>query len=139
MRPIKSLRLATAFVLELAILAPPCLANIPIIDLPEIGDPTSTLMTGQEEIELGSAFYRSLHAQVPISKDPEIHDYIQSLGNRLTINSDNPAQPFTFFVVEDPVINAFAGPGGYIGVNSGLILLTEQAVSYTHLTLPTKA
>lgn len=126
MRASRPLKLATVLILDLALLMEPCLANMPIIDLPEIGDSTSTLMTGKEEMELGAAFYRSLHAKVSISKDPEIHDYIQSLGNRLTINSDNPAQPFTFFVVEDPVINAFAGPGGYIGVNSGLILLTEQ-------------
>ena len=126
MSTLRPLMLAMLLILELGSGLSPCDANIPIIELPEIGDPTSTLMTGQEEIELGAAFYRSLHAQVPLSKDPEVNDYIQSLGNRLTINSDNPAQPFTFFVVEDPVINAFAGPGGFIGVNSGLILLTEQ-------------
>ncbi len=101
-------------------------AEMPDIELPDIGDPTGTLMTAQQESALGEAFYRNLHATLQINADPEVQDYIQSLGSRLTINSDNPAQTFTFFVVNEPVINAFAGPGGYIGVNSGLILLTEQ-------------
>lgn len=126
MRPSPLLSLLTALALECGALSQEAHGAMPVIELPEIGDPTHTLMTGQQEQDLGAAFYRNLHARMPIAKDPEIRDYIQALGNRLTINSDNPAQPFTFFVVEDSVVNAFAGPGGYIGVNSGLILLTEQ-------------
>ena len=101
-------------------------AAMPDIELPDIGDPTGTLMTPQQEAELGAAFYRNLHSQMEINSDLEVTDYIQSLGAKLTANSDAPATPFTFFVVNQPVINAFAGPGGYIGVNSGLILLTEE-------------
>jgi predicted Zn-dependent protease len=95
------------------------------IELPDIGDPTGTLMTPLQETELGAAFYRSLHSQLTVNQDPEVLDYIQSLGQKLTESSDNPAQNFHFFVVTDPGINAFAGPGGYIGVNSGLFLTTE--------------
>jgi predicted Zn-dependent protease len=102
------------------------LAELKIIELPDIGDPTGTLMTPQQEAELGAAFYRNLHNQMEVNQDPEVLDYMQSLGSRLTASSDNPSQPYTFFVVNDPVINAFAGPGGYIGVNSGLILLSEE-------------
>jgi predicted Zn-dependent protease len=95
------------------------------IELPDIGDPTGTLMTPQQEAELGAAFYRKLHSQLEVNQDPEVTDYIQSIGQKLVISSDNPAQKFTFFVVNDPGINAFAGPGGYIGVNSGLLLTSE--------------
>ncbi len=105
---------------------PAALAAMPSIELPDIGDPTGTLMTAQQEDQLGAAFFRSLHAKLEINTDPEILDYIQSVGARLAASSDAPAQNFTFFVVNDPVINAFAGPGGYIGVNSGLILLSEE-------------
>jgi len=101
-------------------------AEMPNIELPEIGDPTGTLMTPQQEAELGAAFYRNLHSTMEINSDPEVQDYIQSIGSRLAASSDTPNQSFTFFVVNEPVINAFAGPGGYIGVNSGLILLAEQ-------------
>lgn len=96
------------------------------MNLPDIGDPTGTLMTPKQETELGEAFFRSLHSDMEVSQDPEVLEYIQSVGDKLTTNSDNPSQHYTFFVVNDPVINAFAGPGGYIGVNSGLVLLSEE-------------
>jgi predicted Zn-dependent protease len=94
--------------------------------LPEIGDPTGTLFTPDQERELGEAFFRNLHNQVLISEDPEITEYIQSIGQKLAANSDNPQQNFTFFIVVAPEINAFAGPGGYIGINSGLLLTSES-------------
>ncbi len=97
----------------------------PHTELPEIGDPSGTLFTPLQEKELGEAFFRSLHGQAEISDDPEVAEYIQSIGQKLASNSDNPSQSFHFFVVNDPVINAFAGPGGYIGVNTGLILISE--------------
>lgn len=96
------------------------------IILPDIGDPSGALITPSQEQALGAAFFRSLHGQLRINQDLEIQDFIESLGERLAVNSDNPVQPFHFFVVLDPAINAFAGPGGYIGVNSGLILTTES-------------
>ncbi|MGI9213337.1 MAG: beta-barrel assembly-enhancing protease [Methylococcaceae bacterium] len=94
--------------------------------LPDMGDPTGTLMTPLQETQLGAAFFRSLHGQLKIDEDPEVLDFIQSLGQKLTAVSDTPTQTFHFFVVNDPAINAFAGPGGYIGVNSGLILTSES-------------
>ncbi|WP_228124856.1 beta-barrel assembly-enhancing protease [Candidatus Methylospira mobilis] len=93
--------------------------------LPEIGDPSGTLLSTHEEIELGAAFFRSLHGQIHINEDPETTDYIQRIGQKLSANSADPEHAYHFFVVMEPNINAFAGPGGYIGVNSGLILTTE--------------
>ena len=95
------------------------------IDLPEMGDSAGTLISPQEEKQLGEAFFRSLHQQVDINQDSEIQQYIQNIGEKLVSHSDTPAYPFHFFVVMENAINAFAGPGGYIGVNSGLILMTE--------------
>jgi predicted Zn-dependent protease len=95
------------------------------IELPDMGDSSGTIITPEEEKQLGEAFFRSLHSQIAINQDPEIQEYIQSVGQKLTANSDTPGHPFHFFVVLENDINAFAGPGGYIGVNSGLILTTE--------------
>lgn len=95
------------------------------IDLPEMGDSAGALISPQEEKQLGEAFFRSLHQQVDINQDSEIQQYIQNIGEKLVSHSDTPAYPFHFFVVMENAINAFAGPGGYIGVNSGLILMTE--------------
>jgi predicted Zn-dependent protease len=58
--------------------------------------------------------------------DPLVDDYISDLGFRLAANSDRPKNHFAFFVVKDPEINAFAAPGGYIAVNSGLIIITRN-------------
>ncbi|MEQ1558752.1 MAG: M48 family metalloprotease [Methyloglobulus sp.] len=95
------------------------------IDLPDMGDSSGTIITPAEEKELGEHFFRSLHSQVAINQDAEIQEYIQGIGQKLAANSDGPKLPFHFFVVMENDINAFAGPGGYVGVNSGLIVLTE--------------
>ncbi|MEI8236361.1 MAG: M48 family metalloprotease [Methylococcaceae bacterium] len=95
------------------------------LNLPEMGDSAGTLISPQEEKQLGEAFFRGLHQQVDINQDSEIQQYIQTIGEKLVSQSDTPAYPFHFFVVMENAINAFAGPGGYIGVNSGLILMTE--------------
>jgi beta-barrel assembly-enhancing protease len=95
------------------------------LTLPDMGDSSGTLITPLEEKELGEAFFRSLHSQIAINQDPEIQQYIELIGEKLAASSDNPSQPFHFFVVMENDINAFAGPGGYVGVNSGLILMTE--------------
>lgn len=118
--------LATGLLLHATLFPHALRADVPTIDLPDIGDPTGTLMTPRQEAELGAAFFRNLHNQMEVSEDAEIRDYIQSIGSRLTAVSDTPQLTFTFFVINSPVINAFAGPGGYIGVNSGLLLLTEE-------------
>ncbi len=95
------------------------------IELPDMGDSSGALISPEEEKKLGEAFFRSLHTQVTINQDSEIQQYIQSIGEKLVAHSDAPSYPFHFFVVMENDINAFAGPGGYIGVNSGLILMTE--------------
>ncbi|WP_031432672.1 M48 family metalloprotease [Methylomarinum vadi] len=99
--------------------------DIDKIELPDMGDSSGTLISPKQEQELGEAFFRNLHAQIKINEDPEIQQYIETIGHQLVVNSDAPGYPFHFFVVIDKEINAFAGPGGYIGVNSGLFLLTE--------------
>ena len=96
------------------------------IELPEMGDSSGTLISPAQEQELGAAFFRSLHGRIKINQDAEIQQYIHSIGRQLVENSDLPSYPFHFFVVLDNQINAFAGPGGYIGINSGLLILTES-------------
>ncbi len=93
--------------------------------LPDMGDSSEAIISPRQEQELGAAFFRSVHQHLTINSDNEIRQYIQNLGKQLTKYSDNPANPFHFFMVMDASINAFAGPGGYIGINSGLVLMTE--------------
>ena len=94
--------------------------------LPDFGDSSGIIISPVQEKELGEAFFRSVHYRLKVNQDPEIQDFIQSLGHKLAAESDAPGRPFHFFVILEPVINAFAGPGGYIGINSGLITITES-------------
>lgn len=96
------------------------------VELPDIGDASRSVVSPDEEKRLGEAFMRNIRSSVHLVDDPEISEYIQSLGYRLVANIDTHEFDFHFFVVDDPVINAFAGPGGYIGVDSGLILTTDS-------------
>ncbi|MCI0653507.1 MAG: M48 family metalloprotease [Methylococcaceae bacterium] len=125
-KSIKILRVLLVLLAGIHALAPLTVFADNAIVLPEIGDPSGALLTPSQEQELGAAFFRSVHGNTKVNQDLEIDDFIEELGERLAVNSDNPLQPFRFFVVDDPAINAFAGPGGYIGVNSGLILITES-------------
>jgi predicted Zn-dependent protease len=96
------------------------------LSLPDFGDASGTLMSPQEERQLGTEFMRSVRRSVKIIDDPQVEEYIQNLGYRLVAGADPQPYPFTYFVVQDKAINAFAGPGGYIGVNSGLILIAQS-------------
>ena len=93
--------------------------------LPEIGDSSGSILTPAQEQRLGQAFMRSVRNHFPVVSDPLIADYIQSLGDKLASNSSAAGQKFSFFLINDPVVNAFAGPAGHIGVFSGLVLTTE--------------
>lgn len=94
--------------------------------LPDIGDASASSISPLEEQRMGAEFMRTLRSSVKIIEDPETTEYIQGLGYRLLAHADPQPYPFTFFIVEDPSINAFAGPGGYVGVHSGLILASES-------------
>ncbi len=101
-----------------------CAAQVSDLDLPDIGDSTGTIMSPEFERRLGQAFLNQIRRQVNIVSDPEVEAYIRSIGYRLVSHSSSN-QPFTFFVVKDSLINAFAAPGGIIGINSGTIINTE--------------
>lgn len=102
------------------------LASSMAVDLPSIGDPSERLITPEQEHQLGEAFMRRLRQQMPFVDDAELDAYLNALGNRLVANSDSPSQRFTFFIVKDDAINAFAAPGGYIGMHSALILTARN-------------
>lgn len=91
-------------------------------DLPDFGDSAGSVVSPEFERRLGKLFLNQVRHFENVVDDPEIESYIQSIGYQLSSHSDNTEQPFTFFVVNNPAINAFAGPGGVIGINSGVIL-----------------
>ncbi len=106
--------------------APSTPAPLPASPLPEIGTVAASTMSLTEEARLGEAFMRSIRRNLSIVDDPVVDGYIDGLGRRLTRHVDAPGRRFTFFVVDDPSVNAFAGPGGYIGLHTGLILTARN-------------
>lgn len=97
-----------------------------VLSLPSMGDSAGAALSSEQERQLGEAFMRSVRQSLNVIDDPEVASYIQSLGQRLVSRSPDAQGQFTFFVVAAPSINAFAGPGGFIGVHSGLIIATRS-------------
>jgi len=102
------------------------LSHAESIALPEIGDPSGNLLSPAGERRLGKAFMRSVRATQSVVSDPLLNSYIQSLGERLAANSNSYGRTFRFFLIDSASVNAFAGPGGYIGINTGLLTTTES-------------
>ncbi len=94
-------------------------------DLPDLGNSASAILTPAQEVELGTSIMKELRQAQIISKDVYVNQYIQGLGYRLLATQGQAQSAYHFFVVEDSTINAFALPGGFVGVNSGLILASE--------------
>lgn len=94
--------------------------------LPDFGDVSGNLLSPAAERRLGQAFMRSLRASEKIMDDPLLDDYLNSLGRRITRQTNLGEDGFHFFFVDDPSINAFAGPGGYIGIHTGLVTTSES-------------
>jgi predicted Zn-dependent protease len=111
--------------LAISICAPACAESL-YSDLPDIGDSAGATISPEQEKQLGAYMMRQLRQSGIVLNNLEITAYLNSLGQRLVANSEEPARQFTFFVVNEPSINAFAGPGGYIGVHTGLFMASEN-------------
>ncbi len=94
------------------------------IILPDIGDSAGNI-SPVEEYRTGEAVIRNIRRAGGIIDDPLIQSYLNDLGYRLVASSESQ-QPFHFFLINDSSINAFALPGGFIGINAGLILATKS-------------
>lgn len=95
-------------------------------DLPDIGNPSDTVLSRDMEQQIGRSIYKSLRDTGKVLTDPELQEYIQDIGQKIAANATDNGQRFRFFIVDDAAINAFALPGGYIGVHSGLLLATAN-------------
>jgi predicted Zn-dependent protease len=94
--------------------------------LPELGDVSQSDFSPLQERRLGESIMREIRADRSFYDDAEATDYINSLGERLVARGSESRQNFDFFLILDNQINAFALPGGFIGVNSGLLLSSQN-------------
>ena len=95
------------------------------VNLPELGNSASDVLSNAEEREYAASLVRQMRAYELLVEDPLITGFFSDMGFNLVSRSDQPEAAFTFVVLDQPVINAFAAPGGIVALHSGLILLAE--------------
>src|ERR1017187_8934269 len=95
-------------------------------DLPELGSPANAAVSLEDEYQAGLGWFRQMGQGGTVLEDPEVSSYIQQIGHTLSSRAEEGQHQFYYFVVRDPVINAFAMPGGFVAIDSGLILATSN-------------
>lgn len=114
-------RRVTAFLLALLLAPPTGVAQ----GLPDLGELAQVDLPPAMEQRIGQSVLNEYRMQPEFVEDAEITAYVNRIGLGLATNIDETYQPFEFFVLRDKTLNAFAMPGGYIGVHTGLITAAE--------------
>ena len=96
------------------------------LSLPELGDRVSGAVSNSEERLIGKEFLKQIYSQAPLISDPLIQEYTELLVYRLSEYSEVSDRRFTVLLIDDDTLNAFAAPGGVIGVNGGLFLSADN-------------
>lgn len=95
-------------------------------NLPSLGDAGGAELSVQDERRLGALIMKDYRAFGAVNSDPEITSYISRLGNKIVQAASESPSNFEFFLVTDKSVNAFAMPGGYIGIHTGLIAASQS-------------
>ena len=88
---------------------------------PVTGRPQVVLMSEQDEIKMGQEAAPQIAASMGLYDDPELQSYVEGIGLRMASASQRPHLPWQFRVIDDPAVNAFAVPGGFIYVTRGIL------------------
>lgn len=96
------------------------------IDLPSLGDSSSGLISMEQEYTLGRTWLRNLRQQAKTIHDPIVTEYTENLVYKLASHSEVKDRRFEIVILDNPELNAFAVPGGVIGINAGLYLNAEN-------------
>ncbi|MGI9238492.1 MAG: beta-barrel assembly-enhancing protease [Woeseiaceae bacterium] len=96
------------------------------IELPDMGSPADAILNKSEESQIGRMIMRDIRRSGQVVEDPLVNEYVNAVGSRIVSQTNDGDHNFTFFVVDDERINAFALPGGYIGVHTGLLEATRS-------------
>jgi len=96
-------------------------------NLPELGDTSGALVSPQMERKIGEQAMREIRFRDPhFVDDPELTDYVNTIGRRIVIASPDARRDFEFFLIRDNSVNAFSLPGGFVGINTGLLLAAQS-------------
>tara|TARA_Y100001970_G_scaffold180056_1_gene219219 strand:- start:2288 stop:3721 length:1434 start_codon:yes stop_codon:yes gene_type:complete len=96
------------------------------IELPELGDRVSGAISSSQEKAIGEMFLKQIYSQAPLLSDPLLYEYTEHLIYRLSEYSQVNDRYFNILLIDDSSLNAFAAPGGIIGVNGGLFLNADN-------------
>ncbi|UVE16584.1 M48 family metalloprotease [Pseudomonas sp. LS44] len=108
------------------LLAQPGLAD----DLPSLGDASSSIVSPEQEHQLGRAWLSLLRGQVDQLHDPQLKDFVETSVYRLAETSQLQDRRLEFVYINSPQLNAFAAPGGIVGVNGGIFLYAQGESEY---------
>ncbi len=106
---------ATPWILTLTLLVTACSVN------PATGERQFILIGEGREISMGREADQQISASMGLYDDPELQAYLTQLGNRLAAKSERPNLPWSFKLVDDPIVNAFALPGGFLYITRGIM------------------
>lgn len=110
----------------LALALPLSTTNAQTQNLPDLGESAQADFSPQAERRMGESIMSNIRRDPAYVEDPQIVEFVNKVGQRLVAASPEAAgMHFEFFVVRDPTINAFALPGGYIGVQTGLLAAAQ--------------
>jgi predicted Zn-dependent protease len=121
--------LTKKFALLLAAASLTLAAGLPAaeINLPDMGSPADAVLSKNEENRRGRAIMAQIRSSGEVIEDPQVTEYINEIGHRLAAQANRDGNhDFSFFVIDSPVINAFALPGGFVGVHTGLLEATRN-------------
>ncbi|WP_188865640.1 M48 family metalloprotease [Pseudomonas asuensis] len=110
-----------------------CLISVPApaaVDLPSLGDASSSVVSPEQEFQLGRTWLSMLRGQVTTLTDPQLKQFVEGSVYRLAETSQIQDHRLVFILIKDPQINAFAAPGGVVGVNGGLFLYAQTESEY---------
>jgi len=94
------------------------LRGIQVVQLSNLSD--------QQEVQLGQQINQEVTQSVRLYRDPVVTQYVKDIGQRLAAKSERPKIPYTFQVVDDRSVNAFATMGGFVYVHTGLLKLADN-------------
>lgn len=119
-------RALLSLLLSVSLLCSPLATRADALALPDLGDASQAALSPQAEQKLGRQIMAMIRESGDMLDDPEVELYVNQLGRRLAGASPELGQHFSFFPILDPQINAFALPGGFIGVHTGLVYTAQS-------------
>jgi len=104
--------------------------TLPGSDLPALGDASSGIVSPRQERQLGHAWLGLLRGQVKQLHDPLLKDFVENSVYRLAETSALQDRRLSFIFIDSPQLNAFAAPGGIVGVNGGIFMVAQTEAEY---------